>query len=89
MKVETGQGKYQFSLIESHMILWKYRARSGGSDYLELSPRSLYCECTIGLDGSKIKRQMKKLSRRESWEIKEKMKKIEIMMLMDREMKEK
>ena len=23
MKVQTGQGKYQFSLIESHMILWK------------------------------------------------------------------
>ena len=23
MKVQTGQGKYQFSLIEPHMILWK------------------------------------------------------------------
>ena len=49
----------------------KYEARSGGSDYLELSPRSLCCGCAIGSDGSEIGCQMKKLSRREGWEIKE------------------
>ena len=55
----------------------KYGVRSGGSNYLELSPRSLCCGCAIGSDGSEIRRQMKKLSRRESWEIKEKIKKNE------------
>ena len=65
----------------------KYEARNGGSDCLELSPGSLCCGYAIGSDGSEIRHQMKKLSRRENqWE---KMKKMRMMILMDREMKKK
>ena len=81
------KGRTNSSSLSPTWFYGKCRARSGVSDSLELSLGSLCCGCAIGSDESKIKRQMKKLSRRESWEIKEKMKKMEMMMLMNREMK--
>ena len=56
----------------------KCGATGGGFDWLELAPEFPRCGCTIESDGSEIERQMKKKSRKENFEIKEKRKKNEV-----------